>query len=481
MIDYDLQKKPAFYAVQTLMQTLGDSVYTGPVAGAELPILAYRYRHLNSDAKTVIMWDGTQDRIAKFKTKAKEVTMTKLLGESLTLIPDKKGIITAPYGPSPVYLTATEDLEYIGSDLAQSSTASQWSVRPSVDKIIVGAGQQEVLIPFQLEGKFNGKEDVRVIVSNAQSNIILDHDMTVSENTNPLQVKLNLSKLQSPLQQLKVQVVQQNNGLSTSKEYTLFLRKLQEHKDSNRPQLVKFPGLADAVYILSNDQLSVTIDAARGGRVLEIIDHATLTNQIRLDYAVLPNLPSVPFAYGIWSTLNGKLKDSPMKVVQATAQELMLQGEAEGMLLTQRWRLNGSTLENDMHIENKGSTAQDIKIQIHPEYQVGGTGDSVTDVFFFPLNQHVERLPFWTGLGDKKCSELSDNWWAVLDTTSGLGMEQKFNQQDWSAPRIWFGQGYYNVELRTRSGLKLAPKETWKTKITWTFENGQKESSYTSR
>ena len=482
LIDYDLQKKPAFYAVETLMNTLGDAVYESPVEGVELPAFAYEYRHLDSERNTVIMWDGTQNKIATFQTSAPEVTLTRMLGEQLTLIPNKDGMISVPYGPSPVYLTTTSDLTFVGSAEAQASaTGDDWKFRPATDTWIVGADQSELQLPFEILGEVGSEETVRVIISEKEAGNLLDQEITVSPQDENWTVSLPLDSLQSALQELKIQVVQQTNGLSISNEYPFFVRQLIDDSSADNNLLVTFPGVEAPVHVLRSDELTVTIDAARGGRVLEIIDNESLTNQIRLEYAMLPDLPSLPFAFGIWMKLNGQLKDSPQEVLKATENELVLKGTVGDLVLTRTWTLNGSALQLDLDVVNKGSSTQKLRIDIHPEYQIGGLGESVTDVLYFPLGDRVKRLPFWSGLGEKKCQELTQNWWAALDTSTGLGLEQTLTPKDWMPPRIWFSMGCYNIELRTRHGLQLDAGKQWSTSLSWILERGLEESTFTSR
>jgi hypothetical protein len=477
LIDYDLQKKPAYFAVKTLMDTLDDAVYQEPLDGLEMPSLGYTFQHRDTDTETVVIWDGTADKVATFTTTAPEVTMTTLLGEQYTLVPNKEGIVTAPYGPSPIYLSAKSELLFVKADIAQTSNSkSAWTLRPRSEKVIVNQGQKELALPFQLEGQIEGKENIRVIVSEPSVGVILDENFEITQsNTNP-EIALAIDTLQAPLQKLRVQLVQQMNGLSTSKEYFFYLRRLQLEGG-----LVEFPGLEAPVYALTNAHMTVSIDPARGARILEIIDHKTLTNQVQMDYEILPNLPSIPFAFGIWTKVNGELKNAPMEVITSSAQKLVVRATVESLEVTQSWWLNQATLEYSIDVKNEGSSSSALKIEVHPEYTIGGQGESVTDVLYFPLGERVERLPFWSGLGDKKCSDLAANWWAALDTVSGLSLKQTLNPQDWSQPRIWFGQGSYNVELKTRPELKLEANEIWNTQLSWTLAHDQDESDFTSR
>ncbi|HBR93673.1 MAG TPA: hypothetical protein DEA90_05860 [Opitutae bacterium] len=134
-----------------------------------------------------------------------------------------------------------------------------------------------------------------------------------------------------------------------------------------------------------------------------------------------------------------------------------------------------------IEVSNPSETSTKLKFDIHPEYTIGGHGESVTDVFYFPLGLSIERLPFWSGLGDHKTGDLSANWWAVLDTESGLSLEQTLDAKDWAQPRVWFGQGSYNVELKSRPGLEIKAVATWKTQLSWTLSHEKDEASFMTR
>ncbi|WPJ94896.1 hypothetical protein SH580_15810 [Coraliomargarita algicola] len=477
LIDYDLQKKPAFFAVKTLMDTLGDAVYEQPLGGLEMPSIGYSFQHRESEMQTIVLWDGTTDKVASFKTAASEVTLTTLLGEQLTLIPSKEGLITAPYGSSPIYLSAEQALEFVGSEKAQIiQSQSDWTLRPAAQRQIVNQAQSSFKLPLQLDGKISTAKDIRVIVSEPSAGVILDDHMTINDSQKEFSIDIALDQLNAPLQKLKIQIVQQINGLSTSKEYPFYLRRLQ-----GKGAQVQFPDMEEPVCILSNEDITVSIDVARGARVLELIDNHTLSNQINMDYSMMPNLPSIPFAYGIWSTFNGKLKNAPMQLVEFKDEQLIVQASVGSLNITQEWKLNGSTLDHTIKLANVGSTDSEFKVEIHPEYTVGGAGESVTDVLFFPLSQGVERLPFWSGLGHHKTGDLTANWWAALDLVSKLSLEQTLDASAWAQPRVWFGQGSYNVELKTRPGLKIAAGASWQTQLSWTLANDKDEASFSSQ
>jgi hypothetical protein len=96
---------------------------------------------------------------------------------------------------------------------------------------------------------------------------------------------------------------------------------------------------------------------------------------------------------------------------------------------------------------------------MHPEYSVGGTADTGADILEFPVRGAVLKLPYWTGLGERKIETLSGNGWACRDTASGLVLKQEF-AGNWAQPRVWFGTDCYNVEMENAPAT-LEPNAVW--------------------
>ncbi len=119
LIDYDLQRKPAYFAVETLLKNIGDCELVGPISNMALPSVGYAYQNKQSNKFVSVIWDGTGDRNGVFTTKAKSITLVDLFGQSKTIQPDAKGHFIVAYGPSAVYLHADHAIEYVSSEKSQ--------------------------------------------------------------------------------------------------------------------------------------------------------------------------------------------------------------------------------------------------------------------------------------------------------------------------------------------------------------------------
>jgi hypothetical protein len=124
LIDHDLQKKPAFYAVKTLVDQLGDYRLKGKMDGVSLPSIGYQYEHPTEGKLVHVLWDGAQDRAGVFQTKAKSVVRVDMLGQRTELAPDAEGRFTTPFGHAPIYLHADQPITLIGSKLAEARPSS---------------------------------------------------------------------------------------------------------------------------------------------------------------------------------------------------------------------------------------------------------------------------------------------------------------------------------------------------------------------
>jgi len=48
-----------------------------------------------------------------------------------------------------------------------------------------------------------------------------------------------------------------------------------------------------------------------------------------------------------------------------------------------------------------------------------------------------------------------------------VALRQEYDMAKLDQPRLWFGQGFYNFEMRTKRELKVDPGEKFTTKFTW--------------
>ncbi len=474
LIDWDLQKKPAYYAIETALAQIGDCDIQGPVKNLYLPSLGYVYTSQTNSNLVSVIWDGSETKSGIFKTESKKVRQIDMFGQTTDIMPDEDGRFSVIYGASPAYLHTDKPIEFISSKKAVPiSNNAQLQLKLNQKQLIASADSSVAQLDLSVDNPSSGDVSFKMLVTDMQGNKISELDCIGSANQiSDIAVPINITKDLPALSQLNLKVIEcQKDGVGSKvSSYPFFLRKLQ---NSSNPITIeeKFYTLEKPVFILANEKLEVTIDAWRGGRLLEIIDRETYSNQINVDYNILPDILNIPFAFGIWDTFNGKLKNDPMKIVEASDGRLELTAEVGKLELKQTWTLIDDTLELNIKVYNPSGERQKFSYKSHPEYTVGGTGDSVVDVLFFPRDNGIEKLPFWSGLGNKKCGELSENWWAAVDTKSQVVLIQQILGEGWSEPRIWFGQGHYNVELSTQRDFGIDSGKTWEATLKWSVKH----------
>lgn len=470
LIDYQLQKKPAYYAVQTLIDQLGHCQMVGPMSGVDEPSFGYVYRGGEDENRISVIWDGTGDRKGVFQTTAATVTIVDLFGKATEIMPSKDGRFSVVYGRSPVYLKADQDIQFVSSSRAKPAAEEGGEVEVVLknNQLIAAADATHCLIEVNVDNP--GREatlDFVAMTEHGKRVGQITHAANTGKSTASIPVSLDFKAPLLAKYTLRV-VKHQPDGMgSTLTAYPFYVRQLRAISQAAMTTELPLHGVEEPVFVISNDKLEVIIDARRGGRVLEIIDRASLTNQIHIDYEVLPNLTEIPYAYGIWDSFNGKLKNEPFRVVESASGSLVLAAQAGDFEVTQAWTLHDETLELSLEAHNTSDAAKKFHYKSHPEYTVGGVAESVVDVFYYPTTSGIEKLPYWSGLGEKKMSSLPDNWWAVVDTDSHVAMKQWIIGEDWETPRLWFGQGHYNVELHTVKGFEVPAGQSWRGALRW--------------
>ncbi len=121
LIDHDLQKKPAFFAVRTLIDQLGDYQLKGRMDSMSLPSIGYVYGHPADRRLIHVLWDGTQRRTGVFQTRAKSIKQVGVLGNTTELVPDDHGKFTVTFGHAPIYLHADQPITSVSSKAARAS------------------------------------------------------------------------------------------------------------------------------------------------------------------------------------------------------------------------------------------------------------------------------------------------------------------------------------------------------------------------
>ncbi len=474
LLDYNLQKKEAYYAVETSLKEIGDCALEAPVKGLASPSYGYVYVKAEDAGQVAVIWDGASPKEGVFQTSSPSVKVVDMFGNADELLPDDDGKFSVSFGSSPVYLHTDAPISVVQVSPARVVAGAGPVVPLLVQKqVIVAEDAEGASLPVELSNPNDREIPLTLVIVDKEGKTLSELAFTAPALQTSL-AAVPLPRLKnSTLDRLKLNVVEpQPSGIGSRVTTTAFyLRSLQAAPEAAQTKEVMFPLIENPVYLLSNADLAVTIDAWRGGRLLEFIDRKSASNQVRIDYGVLPNIDNIPFAFGIWDSFSGKLKNDPMEIVEAKDGRLILTGKSGALEVTQTWTLAGNTLSLAMKVDNPTGAEQKFSYRSHPEYTVGGVGESVTDVLGFPRENRFETLPFWSGLGKKESGELFGSWWAAVDTANGMALKQQISGEGWAEPGIWFGQGHYNVELATERGFEIAAGKSWEGTLEWSLHH----------
>lgn len=144
LITRDGQKKPSFYAVQTLARVLGDTLFQGTMKGTEstfkitaneesvsnrekasqketvfakefIPVrFGYVFKNLERSGEFVsVVWNGAISEEVTFRTKARKLESIDLMGEVREIKIDSSGIFRHKIGPSVVYFRGSAPIELL--------------------------------------------------------------------------------------------------------------------------------------------------------------------------------------------------------------------------------------------------------------------------------------------------------------------------------------------------------------------------------
>ena len=97
--------------------------------------------------------------------------------------------------------------------------------------------------------------------------------------------------------------------------------------------------------------------------------------------------------FGIDRTTPYQLAVTPDGVVLTAGQDGKLQ------IVKQLTLKAPAELTLDVKVTNRSAAALPVSYYLHPEYTVGGAGESSNDIITFPVGTEIVRLPFWTGVG----------------------------------------------------------------------------------
>lgn len=481
LLDYDLQRKPAYDAVCNLGRVLGDCDLEGAVEGLGPPDYGYRFTSIKDDTRVLVVWNAETERLGTFSTQAGRIEIIDLFGRSRSLMIDGDGRFAVSFGRSPVFIRSEHPVTLIAVEAAHRSGDTD---RPDgtptftldANTRILEVGADATTIGVSIANDTAERITGAITIKTRDGTLLKTRNFEADAHTE------SMTAIETPvvfpegtvLVQYTVTAQYTLSGASHANAQTIMLRRLTPLADG-RPvtQTARFEHYDSDLHIVANEHIEISIDPRQGGRVLEFIDRRTRTHQVRIDYALVPSLTSIAHSYCIWFEINRKWKNSPWTVVETEPGSLLLNAP-EDAPVSLRWRADAlrPTLTLELIARNPSREPVNVRFYMHPEYHLGGRAESGVDILQFPTADGVFKLPFWIDLGERPAPALSEDWWAVVDADAGMEMRQEFSE-GWEPPRLWFGGGFYNVE-KTRV-LSVPPGETATAWLNWTLGKHQTE------
>ena len=480
MVDYHLQKKPSFYAFCTLGEQLGNSRLDSRMKGTdEKLVYGYNYRDIENGAFTAVIWDGRGDYSGLFRTKPGKVEVTGLYGEKSVIQTKPDGSFRTIYGPSVVYLKAPGPVELLKSVKVESGKKEEKSglrIVPAKKVFEILSGQKEAALRFSLQNLSGENYKAHCILENGTGEKIQEKQLTVPAGKTE-KLTFRVPPAERILNRCHLRLSYEGRYASYSAEESVYIRTHGKNNGKINVGKKRMEGYEKEVIVISDDKLEVTVDPARGGRILEILDKIAGGNQVNLDYDRLAGLDRVNFYYTLWDRVRAPGKYAIHQSTPCQA-ELLPDGvrmtaiSPAGMKLVKQLTADGKgSLKLKVTMTNNGKEPVACSWYLHPEYTVGGTGDHGTDVLRLPIGGKSLSMNFWNGLGNKPTQPFSEGWWQVDDTAKKVRLEQKFDLKKFRTPRLWFGLGSYNLEMESAKNLILKPGESWNGTLTWTLSH----------
>ena len=475
IIDYDCQKKPAFYAVCALGRILGDCTLEAPLENTKIPVLGYRFKNQKTAKFVTVLWDGSGMQSGTFSSNESELEVADIFGKTRKLIPGSGGRFNLSFGQSPVYIISSEPVKLETTKRIEntSSVSDEEKIKFNSEKTdyIVAADANSLDLNLKLVNPFKNDIKVKLVAKDASGKDCGTEELRLlksSDTVHKFKVMLSGSD-DSFYSKYSLLLVYSTDFSSYAEEIPVYVRKLVKLEGGVSCVTRKVDKKTGQVYILANRFIEASFDPAQGGRLMELIDRKSMTNQIHLDYEKVPVLKSFAFEYAVWFSTDG-LRNAQWKVSGFSNGNLKLTSpiSKNGLAYEMNWKLDADLPVLKLNIKAQNKSQKDVEsvFNIHPEYNVSGCGESTRDIMEFPLEKEVFKLPFWAGLGEKKVPGDSKTWWRIYDTQTKLELRQDY-PEGWETPRIWFDRVSYNVEMNAK--FKLKPEEVWETNLTWTL------------
>jgi len=379
LVDFYLQKKPAFYAVATLGDRLGSCVLKGPLPGAALPDIGYLFFNPKENSYVAVVWNGAHEAVGTFRTNARDIQVTDMMGHTRKVLADDGGTFRIPYGASVVYIESAAPVELVSSKKRPPERKETGTLEIEVAPVIVIRETEPLVVHTTLKSTLPGRVAARASVVDAGGNPIKNVRCRVDPGPKT-SVDIPLKKPGKALDRYTLRIGYDTETGSWTVSRSFYVRQLVNSGGKPVTCTRSFIGCPKPIHILSGGSLEVSIDASRGGRVIEMIPKSTGRNQLRFLYEQLDDLVACGYDNGIFDFVNGQLKLADYKVLEAGNGGLVLEAENATFRVRKEWRLDGKRVTLRVFITNRSAKNQRAQYYLHPEYCVGGTADAVTDV-----------------------------------------------------------------------------------------------------
>ena len=483
VVTRDCQKKPAYFALRSMVKMLGDALVRAKVAGLGAGDYGFLFRNVDGPGCVSVLWNGARARKGVFRTKSASVRIVDLFGESRTVKPKEDGTFLAKFDASPVYFVTDEPVEAV--------TVEDVKAKPCVatDRLAVSAGAESAAfvagavkeIAYSISNPMDEPVKVQLVLRNLAGDVIAERRDEIAAGA-AKEFAFAAEMRHGALDEFRLTVDYDADGESFSETRGTWVRELRR-TDATVVEEVRFANFNRPLWRISSSAIEVTVDPEQGGQVLDLIDKRTLHPQITTDYAKLPTVSSVPFAYCLWDRMTVReMKGSKppyphfnrrtVFAAKAVENGLKLTAEMKGVRFAKTLALDGERLTWSVEIANGSEFPATFVWQIHPEYTIAGAADSYQDYTVFPRAKGEYKLVFWSGLGERLLDDVNEGWWRMVDPKAGYEIRQDYDLADFDRPKLWFGVGAWNIEMLTKPRT-LQPGETFSTRLGWTFANGK--------
>lgn len=476
----DLQKKPAFAALQTMGDVLGDTLVEADLGNLGPGDFGYHFRRVDGSGHVTVVWNGARERKGVFKSSAREVEIVSMFGARRTVKTKEDGTFLARFDGSPVYFVASARVELVSAgDVKnrEAERADRLAVASAASVVAFNAGETPS-VAFTVKNPLPDRVEVMLTIRNLAGERIAERKAAVpAGGTETCTFPMDLKG--AALDRFALTVDYDADGESFCETRGVWVRQLGARTGATTVTDARFANLDHSVKVLGSDALEITVDPVQGGQILEIWDKRNKTSQLTADYAHLGSLASIPFASCLWSevaVLDAAGARAPWPnfrrgnrfTAQAQGTALVLVAESRGVTLTETMKLDGARFSWSIDAKNGLAGTAKMRWHVHPEFTIAGAADSYQDYMLIPTAKGECKLVFWSGLGERRLDDMSAGWWRMIDPKARYEIRQDFARNDFQVPKLWFGVGAWNVEMYTKI-VEVKPGGSLKAALDWTF------------